>query len=82
MSEATSLTERPPWCPHPDCQIKQHFQHLMCVGKLPKPEPHGGDENTHRLCLDTRETHHEVFDLQLNHTDAYLLRILLNLVEK
>jgi hypothetical protein len=43
----------------------------MCIGKLPQPELHIDDHNTHRLCLDTTETGHGIFDLQINKTDMY-----------
>jgi hypothetical protein len=66
----------PDWCPHKDCKFIRQMQNAMCVGELPKPEPHGNDFNTHRLCLDTRETGHGIFDLQINHTDIYNLKLL------
>lgn len=71
--------ERPHWCPHNDCVFKAHSQNLMCVGRLPKPEPHGDtkDANDHRFCLDERETGHGIHDLQLNWGDAWnMIRIL------
>ena len=52
----------------------------MCVGELPKPEEHDGDFNTHRLCFDTRETGHGVFDLLINKSDAYGIRLLTDIV--
>ncbi len=69
--------KRPQWCPHKDCQYLADSQSLMCKGRLPKPEPHEDDFNTHRLCINTEETGHGIFDLQINHTDAYLLSNLL-----
>ena len=68
---------RPDWCPHQDCIFKVHSQNLICVGKLPTPQDHDGIENTHRFCLDERETGHGVNDLQLNWGDAWnMIRIL------
>ena len=68
---------KPDWCPHEDCKFKVQSQSMMCVGELPSPEPHDNDFNTHRLCLDTRETGHGIFDLQLNRGDACnLIRLL------
>ena len=69
--------KRPLWCPWGDCEYMKDVQGKACVGKLPIPQPHDGDFNTHRFCLDTVETHGEIFDLQINHTDAYLFTLLL-----
>ena len=41
------------------------MEHL-CGGDLPKPEPHGGDFNNHRICINAGDP---VFDLQVNDTD-------------
>lgn len=69
--------KRPDWCPHMDCLFKINSQEAMCVGKLPELEPHDGGFNTHRLCLDTRETGHGIFDLQVNKGDCWnLIRLL------
>ena len=62
---------RPVWCPHPACKYVVSFQEKMCAGELTEPEPHGNDYNTHRMCIDTRETGHGIFDLQINSTDKY-----------
>ena len=70
--------KRPQWCPHQECVYQQDIQGSMCKGKLLRPERHDNDFNTHRLCIDNRETGHGIFDLLINHTDAYLLRNLLN----
>lgn len=72
--------EKPKWCPHKDCKLLAHSQSMMCVGKLPKSESHNGGINTHRFCLDTRETGHEVFDLRVNHGDCWNMIRLLKLV--
>ncbi|KKP51572.1 MAG: hypothetical protein UR43_C0019G0015 [candidate division TM6 bacterium GW2011_GWF2_33_332] len=69
--------KRPVWCPHLDCNFKTHSQNLMCVGYLPKPERHDDSLNDYRLCIDTRETGHDIFDLQINKGDVWnLIRIL------
>lgn len=65
--------ERPDWCPHDSCIFQVQSQGKMCRGKLPSPEPHDNDFNTHRLCIDTRETGHGIFDLQVNKTDLWNL---------
>ena len=62
--------ERPTWCPHQDCVFSRRSQDALCGGRLPKPEPHDGDENTHRLCIKAGE----VFDLQVNKTDLGYFR--------
>ena len=74
--------KRPNWCPHVDCKFKIHSQNKMCIGKLLKPEPHDNDFNDHRLCFDTRETGHGIFDLQINWTDCWNMKRLLNTVRK
>jgi hypothetical protein len=75
--------KRPKWCPHKIiCTCGAKSQELMCIGKLVKPEPHDNDFNTHRLCIDTRETGHGIFDLQINRTDAWnLTRLLTTLIK-
>ena len=68
---------KPNWCPHTECKFKVKSQDKMCVGKLPKLEPIDNDFNDHRLCIDTRETGHGIFDLQINWTDCWnLIRLL------
>ena len=76
------MNGRPEWCPHKECIYKGSSQNKMCIGKLSKSVPHDNDENTHRMCLDTRETGHGIFDLQINWTDAWGMRRLLNLVKE
>ncbi len=66
--------ERPSWCPHQDCVFCRRSQDALCGGRLPKPEPHEGDENTHRLCIKAGE----VFDLQVNNTDCDGIRFILD----
>lgn len=70
----TWKNERPDWCPCPDCIFKMNSQNLICTGKLPKPEPHGDDENTHRFCLNEREFGKGIHDLQINRTDAWMFK--------
>jgi len=69
--------ERPGWCPHQDCIFSRRSQDALCGGRLPKPEPHDGDENTHRLCIKTGE----VFDLQVNKTDCDGIRFILDALD-
>ena len=73
--------EKPDWCPHPECILKVQSQDMMCLGKLLEPSPHNNDFNTHRLCLDTRETDDCVFDLRLNWSDAWNMMRLLKIVK-
>jgi hypothetical protein len=73
---------RPDWCPYADCEFLLQFQNMMCVGRLPKPEPHLEGLNTHRFCLDERETEDGVHDLQLNRGDAWLMKRLLDQVKE
>ena len=69
--------ERPMWCPHQDCVFCRRSQDALCGGRLPKPEPHEGDENTHRFCIKTRE----VFDIQVNKTDCDGIRFILDALD-
>lgn len=41
----------------------------ICGGELPKPEPHDGDFNTHRVCTVFNDEPKTVLDLQVNKTD-------------
>lgn len=54
----------------------------MCCGRLPHPEDHDGTDNTHRLCMDTTETGHGIFDLKINRTDAWWISLLLERVKE
>ena len=80
-SDAAPVTkwhqERPAWCPHQDCVFSRRSQDALCGGRLPKPEPHEGDENTHRLCIKTGE----VFDLQVNKADLGYFRWILDALD-
>ena len=70
------------WCPYKECIVKIKSQNLMCIGRLPKPIPHGADYNTHRFCIDERETGHGIHDLQLNWTDAWNMIRLLKIIKE
>jgi hypothetical protein len=63
--------ERPTWCPHTDCHFLRRVTDKMCGGKLPKAEPHDGDFNTHRICLNGVLSSGEVFNLQVNNSDLW-----------
>ena len=69
--------ERPAWCPHRNCVFSRRSQDALCGGSLPKPAPHDGDENTHRLCIKAGE----VFDLQVNKTDLGYFRWILDALD-
>ncbi len=69
--------QRPTWCPHQDCIFCRRSQDALCGGRLPKPVPHDGDENTHRLCIRAGE----VFDLQVNATDLGYFRWILDALD-
>ncbi len=76
-----SLNVRPDWCPHQDCQFLRAGAGLICGGELPEPEEHNGGENTHRFCLDTRETGHGIFDLQVNGNDLDWMRFIFDALD-
>lgn len=67
----------PEWCPHSDCKILRCLQGKMCIGELSVYVPHNDGFNTHRFCLDERETEHGIHDLQINKTDAWWISRLL-----
>jgi hypothetical protein len=48
---------------------------MICCGRLPKPEPHDDDFNTHRLCLNRAGENDGVFDLQVNKSDLFWIAI-------
>jgi len=73
---------RPDWCPHADCDYIASSQNKICKGVLPCPAPHGDGFNTHRFCLDTRESGHGVFDLQINNTDIFNIKRILSAAQK
>lgn len=57
--------EKPSWCPHESCGFLRRAEDRFCGGSLPKPEPHGGDLNTHCICFKNEE----VVDFQVNMSD-------------
>ena len=65
------MKKRPNWCPYKDCKNIICYQDLMCCGVLPKPESHDNDFNDKRFCLKDVLPNNEIFDLQINNTDAY-----------
>jgi hypothetical protein len=74
---------RPAWCPHSDCSFLCQTQDAACVGRLPAPDPHDGDVNTHRLCLrGAQDDGGWTFDLKLNRSDAYHLKRMLDVLMK
>ena len=68
------MMKSPQWCPHSDCCCIWIMEDLMCCGSLPEPEPHDGDFNTHRFCLNKVADNGGVFDLQINKTDVWWFR--------
>ena len=79
MSE--NLNARPDWCPHQDCVFQRSAAGMACGGELPKPEEHNGGINTDRICMDTRETGHGIFDLQVNDSDLEWLRFIFDALD-
>lgn len=76
------MRDKPTWCTHEDCVFIRNSQEMLCCGRLPFPESHGVDYNTHRLCINTQETGHGIFDLQVNNTDVYWLMMTLGAIKK
>ena len=73
--------ERPDWCPHITCQFIFREMDAACCGKLPTPEPHDGDTNSHRLCLNGVANSGGVFDLQVNSSDLWWFHQLFDAIE-
>lgn len=71
----TQVCDRPNWCPHPTCTPLRSAQNAICGGRLPAPQPHHDDFNTHRLCLRAPRPGHgiELFDLEVNAADLWWL---------
>ncbi len=69
---------QPDWCPHKECLFRRRVMDDMCVGCLPKPEPHDGDFNDSRLCLNGVADNGGVFDLQINSSDVSWFRWVFN----
>ena len=74
--------ERPEWCPHPSCNFKQRAMDDICGGHLPVPIVHDNDFNIYRLCLNGVADNGGVFDLQVNKTDLFWLRKILDARDK
>lgn len=68
------MKNKPDWCPHSSCVFIRNTQDMMCCGKLPEPEKHDGDFNTHRFCLNLSEFNEPPFELKINRTDAHLFK--------
>lgn len=81
MMSETGKNERPAWCPHSSCAFLRQTQGLICVGALPEPVMHAETPNTHRLCLAEALPSGEVFDLQVNTTDAYHFRRMFDAID-
>ena len=62
--------ERPEFCPHIDCQFIYRVLESMCGGELTIPNPHNGQLNTHRFCLNDVDGNGEIFDLTINKNDV------------
>lgn len=77
--------ERPTWCPHADCVFRRRAADAICGGELPKPEPHDGDMNTHRFCVngpqDPEAPRSAIFDLQVNAGDLDWFRWILDALD-
>lgn len=61
--------ERPTWCPYPSCIFKRRVMDSICGGELPVQEPHDGDMNTHRICINGVDSSGGVVPLQVNKSD-------------
>lgn len=74
---------RPDRCAYPiTCQMVVQTQDAMCIGNLYVPEAHENDFNTHRLCFFNSSPKDEEwsFHIQINKTDAWNLRRILDAV--
>ena len=73
MASEKRENKRPEWCPHHDCVLIRAMIGTICGGRLPKPEEHDEDFNTHRFCLKGCAGDGGAFDLQVNKTDLWWL---------
>jgi len=73
----TYKQEKPSWCEHEGCLFLRGAVDCLCGGKLPAPEPHDGDFNTHRICIGPEE----VFDLQVNVSDLDWFRWIFDAID-
>jgi len=74
------MADRPEWCPFQSCTPCAVLgQGKLCSGKLPEPEEHGGDFNTHRFCMRSHsdDLPEWTFHIQINRSDAYQMRLVL-----
>ena len=62
--------KKPEWCERPTCQYLRNGAGIMCIGKLPEPEPHGYGFNTHRLCMLEEETGEHLVRIVINKSDV------------
>jgi len=70
-AEEARISDKPSWCPHPDCQHLRTNQDACCGGRLPEPAPHDDGMNTHRFCLRGAADDGGVFDLQVHTGDLF-----------
>jgi hypothetical protein len=70
--------ERPTWCPHNSCIFRRRAMDSICGGELAEPEMHGGDQNTHRLCL---RSDVETVDFHVNASDLGWLRWIMDALD-
>ena len=68
------MPDRPPWCPFPSCTFLHQSQDAICAGRLPQPEDHRDDFNTHRLCFQD-DTGGPPMNLQVNRSDLFWIRL-------
>lgn len=76
------MNNRPDWCPYTTCIYLLQSQDKMCVGRLPEPQAHNEGINTHRFCLDERETGHGIHDLLVNTGDLWNMHRLFSAIKK
>ena len=72
--------ERPSWCRYSDCKFKRRCQDALCCGELPEPEPHEGDFNYYRICINVEGDRAGV-DYCVNNTDINYLRWILDALD-
>jgi len=73
--------EKPAWCSHSKCSFLRRAMDSLCAGQLLKPEAHGGDFNTHRICMVGVLPKGEIFDLKVNTGDLYHCRRILDAID-
>ena len=80
MADELKKQAKPEWCPFPACEFLVNTQEAACIGRLPIPEAHLNDFNTHRFCIHSPEDENWHFNIQINRTDAWNFRRILNAV--